>query len=196
MFGKKGKYDYLIVGLGNYTPKYFKTRHNVGFMVADSIIEEYSAVRKNSKFKASVYEAEISGKICMVMKPETFMNNSGDAVQAAASYFKIPPQNILVVYDDISLDVGRLRIRRKGSAGGHNGIKSIIEQLGSEDFPRIKIGVGNKPHPDYDLAKWVLSEFKPNEQENLRHGIINACDCIRIIVGGDTDKAMNLYNNK
>lgn len=128
------------------------------------------------------------------MKPQTFMNNSGEAIGEAARFYKIPPQNIIVVSDDISLDVGKIRIRRKGSAGGHNGLKSIIEHLSSEDFPRIKVGVGKKPNAYTDLADWVLGRFPKEQEADLKQALINADDALRLIVNGETDKAMNLFN--
>ena len=131
---------------------------------------------------------------CIAMKPQTFMNNSGEAVREAASFYKIPPEKIIVIFDDISLPCGKLRIRRKGSDGGHNGIKSIIYHLGSDNFPRIKIGVGEKPHPDYDLADWVLSTFKKDEMEQLKNAVESACEAVRLIVDGKTDDAMNKFN--
>ena len=134
------------------------------------------------------------GKKCLLMKPQTFMNNSGEAVGEAARFYKIPPERIIVISDDISLDVGKIRIRRKGSAGGHNGLKSIIEHLGSEDFPRIKIGVGKKPNAYTDLADWVLGTFPKEQQPDLKTALANADDALRLIVSGQTDAAMNLYN--
>ena len=147
------------------------------------------------KFKSLYGTADIGGKKCLILKPQTFMNNSGEAVRDAAGFYKIPAENIIVVSDDISLDVGRLRIRRKGSDGGHKGLKSIIYLLNSDNFARIKVGVGKKPHPDYDLAAWVLSRFKNDEVDNLKKAAENSCDAIKLMVDGKTDMAMNKFNS-
>ena len=137
----------------------------------------------------------VDGKRCLIMKPQTMMNLSGEAIMEAAEYYNIPNENIIVIYDDISLDIGKTRIRRKGSAGGHNGIKSIISCLGSEEFPRIKIGVDKKPNPSYDLAKWVLSEFPKEKSEELQTALESATKAVRLMVNGKTDEAMNKYNS-
>ena len=150
-----GKPEYIIVGLGNPGVAYENTRHNAGFLAVAAMEKKYGFSVNTHKFKALVGRAVIGGKSCLVMKPETFMNNSGEAVSDAMDFYDIPLENVVVVYDDISLDVGKMRIRRNGSAGGHNGIKSIIALCGGQDFPRVKIGVGKKPHPDYNLADWV-----------------------------------------
>ncbi len=185
---------YLVVGLGNPGDKYFHTRHNAGFLSLDFISQKANARIDRSKYKALVGEAVIADKRVLLMKPQTFMNNSGEAVSEAARFYKIPPENIIVIFDDISLDVGKMRVRRNGSAGGHNGIKSIIEHIGSENFPRIKIGVGQKPHPDYDLADWVLSEFGKEDKEKLFAMFGYAYDGLVKILSGDTDGAMQLCN--
>ena len=138
---------------------------------------------------------DLGGHRCLIMKPQTFMNNSGEAVRQAASFYKIPPEKIIVIFDDISLPCGKLRIRRKGSAGGHNGIKSIIYHLNSDNFPRVKLGVGEKPHPNYELADWVLSNFKKDEITQLREAAENACSAVELMVKGDTDRAMSNYNS-
>ncbi len=189
-----GGFDWLIAGLGNPGLQYEETRHNAGFLALDELAEKYGAQIKKLKCKALYGDCEISGRRCILCKPQTFMNNSGEAVRDLAAFYKIPPQRTLVLFDDISLEPGRLRIRRKGSDGGHNGIKSIIYLTGSDAFPRIKIGVGKKPHPDYDLAKWVLSRFQPEEFEDMRRAFANAAAAAALIVAGETDKAMNLYN--
>lgn len=198
-FGKKkkefaGGFDWLIVGLGNPGLQYEETRHNAGFLALDELAEKYGAQIKKLKYKALYGDCEISDRRCILCKPQTFMNNSGEAVRDLAAFYKIPPERTLVIFDDISLEPGRLRIRRKGSDGGHNGIKSIIYLTGSDAFPRIKIGVGKKPHPDYDLAKWVLSRFQPEEFEDMRKAFANAAEAAALMVAGETDKAMNLYN--
>lgn len=186
--------EYIIAGLGNPGTQYEDTRHNCGFMAAETLAESYNTEIKRLKFKSLTAELTLSGKRCLVMKPTTFMNNSGDAVEEAAAFYKIPPENVVVIYDDISLDVGRLRIRGKGSDGGHNGMKSIILRLNSDNFPRIRIGVGQKPHPDYNLADWVLSRFTKAEGEKLEPALKNAAKAAELIVGGKINEAMNLYN--
>ncbi len=190
-----GSYDFLVVGLGNPGKKYEKTRHNVGFMSLDILSKEENIDIKKVKFHALTGDGYINGKKVLFMKPQTMMNNSGQAVSECASFYKIPPENIIVIFDDISLDVGKLRIRRKGSAGGHNGIKSIISHLGSENFPRIKIGVGAKPHPDYDLADWVLGTFPKSDLKNLETALANSCGALKILLTGDFEDAMSKYNS-
>ena len=187
--------SYLVVGLGNPGDKYFHTRHNAGFLALDFISQKAGAKIDRSKFKAIVGEATIGGKRVLLMKPQTFMNASGEAVSEAAGFYKIPPENIIVIFDDISLDVGRLRVRRDGSAGGHNGIKSIISCIGSDKFPRIKIGVGQKPHPDYDLADWVLSEFPKEDREKLFDMFGFAHEGLVKLLSGDADSAMQICNS-
>lgn len=188
-------YEYMIVGLGNPGAKYASTRHNTGFIFIDALSEEYNFSVNRLKFKALIGDAKIDGHRCLVMKPQTMMNLSGDAVKEAADFYKIPAEKIIVIFDDISLDVGRLRIRRSGSAGGHNGIKSIISRLSSEDFPRIKIGVGAKPEPDYDLADWVLSRFSKAEAKALENAVSSAVGALALMLGGNTEEAMSRYNS-
>lgn len=190
-----GPPEYLIVGLGNPGKKYELTRHNAGFLFADLLADENSTKISKIQFKSVTATVELGGHRCLLMKPQTFMNNSGEAVKQAATFYKIPPEKIIVVFDDISLPCGKLRIRRKGSAGGHNGIKSIIYHLNSDNFPRVKLGVGEKPHPDYELADWVLSNFKKDEITKLREAADNACSAVELIVCGDTDRAMSNYNS-
>ena len=192
---KTAKPEYIIAGLGNPGLTYENTRHNAGFMTIDKLIENASHSGFKMKFKSKCTTANISGKSCLILKPETFMNNSGEAIEAAMNFYKIPIEKVIVAFDDISLDVGKIRIRRKGSHGGHNGIKSIAALTGSEDFPRVKIGVGKKPRPDYDLAKWVLSKFSKSEQENLDAALKMAADSIELIVSGKIDEAMNKFNS-
>ena len=186
---------YIIAGLGNPTKEYEKTRHNVGFEVIDRLAKEYDIDVMTAKHKALCGKGTIEGQNVILAKPLTFMNLSGESVRELSVYYKVPPENCIIVYDDISLDVGRLRVRAKGSAGGHNGIKSIISHLSSEDFPRIKIGVGKKPHPDYDLADWVLSRFPKESEPALKEALESCAEAVRLIVNGQTDKAMNLYNS-
>ena len=186
--------EFLIAGLGNPGTQYENTRHNCGFMAAETLADIYETPLKRLRFKSLTGEISIGGKRCLVMKPTTFMNNSGDAVEEAAVFYKIPPERILVIYDDISLDVGRLRIRGKGSDGGHNGMKSIILRLNSDNFPRIRIGVGKKPNKDYDLADWVLSRFTKEEGEKLETALSNSAKAAELVVEGKINEAMNLYN--
>lgn len=191
---RAGGIEFLIVGLGNPGGKYEITRHNAGFLCADLFAESMNTEIKRLKYHALTAEVNIDGHRCLLMKPQTFMNNSGEAVGEAAKFYKIPAEKVIVMFDDISLPIGKLRVRRKGSAGGHNGIKSIISHLGSENFPRVKIGVGAKPHPDYDLADWVLTSFKKEDFPALKEAMVNAGEAVKLIVNGNTDKAMNLYN--
>lgn len=186
--------DFIIAGLGNPGTKYEDTRHNCGFMAVEILAEQLNLQMKKLRFKSLTAEADIAGHRCLLMKPTTFMNNSGDAVEEAAHFYKIPPENILIIYDDISLDVGRLRIRGKGSDGGHNGMKSIILRLNTDRFPRIRVGVGKKPHPDYDLADWVLSRFTKAEGGQLMPALNNAAEAAKLIVQDKIEEAMNKYN--
>lgn len=188
-------YDYIIAGLGNPGSRYEMTRHNAGFLAMDLLAIEEGFDIKKLRHHALVSDAVISGKKCLVMKPQTMMNASGEAVGEAAKFYKIPPERVLIVYDDISLDVGKTRIRRKGSAGGHNGIKSIIAHLGSENFPRVKIGVGKKPSPEYDLVSWVLGRFPKEQEADLKSALENSTNAVRLIVNDEMDRAMNLYNS-
>lgn len=201
MFNKKDKFssnapEFLIVGLGNPGEKYAFTRHNAGFLCLDLLAEKENAKLNKIKFKGVYGEAVIGGCRCILLKPQTFMNNSGESVREVASFYKIPPERILVIFDDISLPCGRLRIRRKGSDGGHNGIKSIIAHLNSDAFPRIKLGVGEKPNPEWDLADWVLSAFKKDELVLLREASDKALDAVSLIVDGNIDKAMEVANRR
>lgn len=190
-----GQPEYMIVGLGNPGKKYELTRHNAGFLFLDLLADKAGAKVDKIKFKSLIGLAEIGSHKCLLMKPQTFMNNSGEAVREAAAFYKIPPEKIIVVFDDISLPCGKMRIRRKGSDGGHNGIKSILYHLTSDMFPRIKLGVGEKPHPDYDLADWVLSTFKKDELAALRDTAEKACDAAELMVSGDIEKAMSKFNS-
>ncbi len=190
-----GPPEFIIVGLGNPGKQYELTRHNAGFLFADLLADKCDVKIDKIQFKAVTATVELGGHKCLLMKPQTFMNNSGEAVKQAAAFYKIPPERIIIVFDDISLPCGRLRIRRKGSAGGHNGIKSIIYLLNSDNFPRIKLGVGEKPHPDYELADWVLSNFKKDEIPALREAAENACKAVELMVQGETDRAMSSFNS-
>lgn len=191
----QGAVEYIICGLGNPGTQYEGTRHNIGFMTIDTLCDKYKLDCKKLRFKSLTCDAMISGKRCLIMKPTTFMNNSGEAVTEAMSFYKIPPERTIIVFDDISLEPGRLRIRRKGSDGGHNGIKSIIYLSGSDMFPRIKMGVGAKPHPDYDLADWVLGHFKKEQAEALETAMDNAVTSIELMVGDKMNEAMNKFNS-
>ena len=200
MFGKKKEaggstYEYLIAGLGNPGAKYETTRHNAGFLCVTMLEDKYNFKAKKLKFHARSGDTYIGTHRCIVMKPQTMMNNSGEAIKECAAFYKIPPENIVVIFDDISLEPGRIRIRRKGSAGGHNGIKSIIAHLGSENFPRIKLGVGAKPSQDSDLADWVLGNFPKADVPKMRDAIGKACDALPLILDGDIDGAMSKYNS-
>lgn len=183
----------LIVGLGNPTPQYDKTRHNVGFAVIDHLMNEYGIALDTAKHKGFYGKGRIAGESVILLKPMTYMNLSGESVVQVANYYKIAPQDVIVVYDDINLDVGRLRIREKGSAGGHNGIKNIIAHLGTDEFPRIRVGVGMKP-PKMDLADYVLSRFLKEEEALMEEGYERAAKAMELMVEDEISQAMNLYN--
>ena len=191
---EKKPVTHLVVGLGNPGREYEKTRHNVGFMMLDAIAKKYSISVTTSKFHALIGEGSIDGVRTILMKPQTYMNNSGEAVAECARFYKIPPENILILCDEISFDVGIFRIRRKGSAGGHNGLKSIIAHLGSEGFPRFKIGVGNKPNPEYDLASWVLARFPEGDLKTLSTMEESVIGATLLCLKGDIDTAMNRFS--
>lgn len=190
-----GKLTWIVAGLGNPGLEYENTRHNAGFLTMDELAKQCGAKLDQMKFKSDCGEAMLGDVRCLLMKPTTYMNLSGDAIAAAANFYKIPPEQVLVIYDDISLPPGKLRLRRKGSAGGHNGIKSIIAQLGTEAFPRIRVGVGAKPNPQYDLADWVLSKFSEEDMTALQPALEHAADAAKKIVSGDMNGAMNLYSH-
>lgn len=189
-----GNLTHLVVGLGNSGDKYTFTRHNTGFMALDFIAEKCGVRVDRARFKSLCADARIGEHRVLLMKPQTFMNLSGEAVREAADFYKIPPENILVLFDDINFDVGVMRIRRNGSDGGHNGIKSIIYQLNSDAFPRVKIGVGKKPSPDYDLADYVLGTYSDADKKTLFSMFSRVYDGVELILSGQIDKAMNLYN--
>lgn len=191
-----GPITHVVVGLGNPGAEYLHTRHNAGFLAIDYICKKYNARVNKSAHKALVGEATIGGKRVLLVKPQTYMNLSGESIKSALDFYKIKPENLIVIYDDISLDVGRLRVRRDGSAGGHNGIKSIIANIGTQIFPRIKVGVGQKPHPDYDLASWVLSEFKNDEIKALEGTFPTVCEGLEKILTASIDDAMQVCNKK
>lgn len=190
-----GKIEYIIAGLGNPGMQYENTRHNAGFIVLDALAQQLGVQINRMKFKGLTAEATIEGKRCLLIKPNTFMNLSGESLVQALEFYKIDAEKLIVVYDDISLEPGKLRIRRKGSHGGHNGMRSIIDLTGRDDFPRVKMGVGKKPHPDYNLADWVLGKFGKEDAEKMKQSAENACECIKLMVQGKTDEAMNKYNS-
>ncbi len=199
IFGKKkefpSNFDFLIVGLGNPGKQYETTRHNAGFICIDVLAEKYGIKINKLKFKSLMGEGRIDGKRCLLLKPQTYMNLSGEAVRDAVDFYKIPIENIIVICDDISLDPGKMRIRRKGSDGGQRGMKNIIYHLKNDNFPRIKIGVGAKPNPDYDLADWVISRFTASEAKLIKNVAENTVSAIEYIVKGDIDKAMSNFNS-
>ncbi|MEE1280610.1 MAG: aminoacyl-tRNA hydrolase [Oscillospiraceae bacterium] len=191
---KSASIDAIIVGLGNPGAKYAITRHNVGFNAIDHIADKLGVSISKLKFEGLFCHAEMGGKKVLLLKPQTFMNDSGRSLVQFSKFYKVPAENIIVIFDDVSLDVGKMRIRKKGSAGGHNGIKSIISHLGSDNFPRIKIGVGKKPHPDYDLASWVLSPLPLKEREIIAGNNDAVYDAITLMLKGDFEAAMGKYN--
>lgn len=186
--------SFIIVGLGNIGKQYELTRHNAGFLAIDFIADKYGAKIDRVKFHATVGECNIGGSRVLLMKPSTLMNNSGVAIAEAASFYKIPPERVLVLHDEISFDPGIIRIRRKGSAGGHNGLKSIIARLPGEDFPRIKIGVGKKPNPEYDLADWVLGRMPESDMKAMKDRFSDIATASEMIVKGDIDGAMAKFS--
>ncbi len=191
----RGKIEYVIAGLGNPELEYENTRHNAGFIVLDMLAKQCGEEINRMQFKGRTADVMLGDKRCLLLKPTTYMNNSGESIVQALEFYKLDVSSLIVVCDDISLDVGRLRIRRKGSHGGHNGLRSICELTGSDSYERIKMGVGKKPHPDYDLAKWVLGKFGKEDMEKLNTAAENACECIKLMVQGKTDQAMNKYNS-
>lgn len=193
-FKKQGGIDNIIVGLGNPGKEYENTRHNAGFSTLDVIAEKYSIEVKRLKYRALIGTGTIGDKKVMLLKPQTFMNNSGEAVREAMNFYKLSPKDVVIISDDISLEPGKLRIRRKGSDGGQKGLRSIFNLCGSSEFPRIKMGVGAKPE-FFDLADWVLSRFTPDEAKLFSSACTCACDAAALIINNEIDKAMNLYNS-
>lgn len=196
VFWKKssGGAEFLVVGLGNPGREYEHTRHNVGFLVLDELAERKQIPIQRLKYRALTNTAQFGPARALLMKPITYMNLSGEAVGEAARFFKLPPEQVLVISDDTDLPVGKLRLRRKGSAGGHNGLKSIISHLGTDQFPRIKIGVGGKPHADYDMADWVLGRFPGPDQAIINETIKRAADAVELFLTKGMDEAMSQYN--
>ena len=191
-----GSVTHLVVGLGNPGDKYFHTRHNAGFLAMDYISQKCGATVNKSKFKALVGEATIAGKRVLLMKPQTFMNLSGEAVREAMTFYKIPLENVIVLSDDVNLDVGRMRVRKNGSDGGQKGLRSIITLCSSDNFPRIRFGVGKKPHPDYDMADWVLGNFSDEDKRAIFDCFVVGYEGLEKIIAGDVDGAMQICNGK
>lgn len=191
-----GPVTFLVVGLGNPGKEYLYTRHNTGFLALDYIAERLSVTINRAKFNALTADAVLGGNKVLLMKPQTYMNESGVAVRQAADFYKIPTDHIIVISDDISLPVGMMRVRKSGSDGGQKGLRSIISHLGSDGFPRLRIGIGEKPHPDYPLADWVLSEFTKEEQKVLTGEFDTAMSGIEKMIAGDFDTAMMICNSK
>lgn len=194
LFRKPGAVSWLVVFLGNPGLRYERTRHNAGFMAADATAKAQNVVINKSRFKALTAVCTIGGENVMLMKPQTYMNLSGEAVIQAVNFYKIPPEHVIVVSDEISLPIGKLRIRTKGSAGGHNGLKDIIAKLGTSDFPRIRLGVGAPPHPDYDMKDWVLAAFKGQDAADMEDACRRAAAAIECYITRGADRAMNLFN--
>ena len=194
LFKRSGGISWLVVFLGNPGTKYEMTRHNAGFMAGDAMAKAQGAAINRSRFKALTGTCDIGGETVMLMKPQTFMNLSGEAVAQAVSFYKLAPDHVIVVSDEIAQPIGKLRIRTKGSAGGHNGLKNIIALLGTDQFPRIRIGVGAAPHPDYDMADWVLSSFKGKDAEDILAAAARAAEAVECYITKGADRAMNLYN--
>lgn len=193
-FAKSGGVKWLVVFLGNPGPKYECTRHNAGFMAADALAKDKGISINRSRFKALTATVDMGGESVLLMKPQTYMNLSGEAVIQAVKFYKIAPENVIVVSDEMSLPIGKLRIRTKGSAGGHNGLKNIIAHLGTDSFPRIRIGVGAPPHPDYDVADWVLSVFRNKDAEEMADAVKRAAEAVECYVLHGPERAMNRFN--
>lgn len=194
MFFSKGGAEWIVAFLGNPGLKYNGTRHNAGFMAADAMEKKLGVSINKMRFKALTQTADIGGKKVLLMKPQTYMNLSGDAIVQAANFYKVPPERVIVVSDETALPIGRLRNRRGGSAGGHNGLKSVIARLGTDQFPRIRLGVGDKPHPDYDMADWVLSAFKGQDAADMELVAKKAADAVECYITEGADRAMNRFN--
>lgn len=194
MFFSKGGAEWIVAFLGNPGLKYNGTRHNAGFMAADAMEKKLGVSINKMRFKALMQTVDIGGKKVLLMKPQTYMNLSGDAIVQAANFYKVPPERVIVVSDETALPIGRLRIRRGGSAGGHNGLKSVIARLGTDQFPRIRLGVGDKPHPDYDMADWVLSAFKGQDAADMELVAKKAADAVECYITEGADRAMNKFN--
>lgn len=190
-----GPVEYIVAGLGNPGSKYEGTRHNAGFMALDAIAEKANISVDRLKFKGLTGRATVGGKSVLLLKPSTFMNLSGESLREAMAFYHIPPEKTILLFDDISLLPGKIRIRSKGSAGGHNGVKNIIYLSGKDTFPRVKLGVGHKP-PEWDLADWVLGRFSEEDQKRMEEAVQNAVSAVELMVNGKIQEAMNLYNGK
>lgn len=197
IFGKNrssGGVEWLLVCLGNPGDPYENTRHNVGFQVADEIAARKDVPVQRLKFRALTNTVELGGAKVLLMKPVTYMNLSGEAAQEAAAFYKVPPERVLVVSDDVALPPGRLRIRKGGSAGGHNGLKNLIQHLGTDQFPRVRVGVGEKPHPDYDMADWVLGKLQGEDKKIMDDAAVRAAQAVECLLSQGIDRAMNQFN--
>ena len=194
LFQKSGSVDWIVVFLGNPGPKFAGTRHNVGFMAAEKCEKATGASIRRARFKALTDQIRVGGSSVLLLKPQTYMNLSGDAVGQAARFYKVPPERVIVISDDVSLPVGKLRVRTKGSAGGHNGLKSIISALGTEQFPRVKVGVGAPPHPDYDMADWVLSVFRNQDAADIDAAVQRAWEAAESYIRVGPERTMEHYN--
>ena len=194
LFAKRAPVAWLVAGLGNPGDQYEHTRHNAGFQVIDALSQRGGFPVRRLKFHALTQTALIGGQGVLVMKPLTYMNLSGQAVGEAARFYKLPPHQVLIISDDVDLPLGKLRIRKGGSAGGHNGLKNIIQHLGTDQFPRVKVGVGEKPHPDYDMADWVLSKFVGEDLKTITAAIEKAGKAVECLIAEGPDKAMNKFN--
>ena len=194
LFKSSGSFSWLVVFLGNPGPRYECTRHNAGFMAGDALAKKLGVSVNRLRFKALTAECEINGERVLLMKPQTFMNLSGEAVGEAARFYKIPSDHVIVVSDEVSLPLGKLRVRMKGSAGGHNGLKSIIAALGGDGFPRVRIGVGAPPHPEYDMADWVLSVFRNQDLEDMQSAAQRAAEAVITYISDGPERAMNRFN--
>lgn len=196
MFFKKstGGFEYLIAGLGNPGREYENTRHNAGFVAADMLSNKFNISVSKSKYDALYGDGTIAGARVLLIKPQTYMNLSGQAVQKLSAFYKIPTNKIIIMHDDVSLDVGKIRIRRKGSAGGQKGLANVIQMLGTEEIARIKIGVGAKPHPDYDMKDWVLGKIPSEQQADFNRACENATKAVEEIIARGIDSAMNKYS--
>ena len=194
IFSRPSGVTWLVVFLGNPGLKYEGTRHNAGFMTADAFAKAHGLSINRARFRALTATCELGEEKLLLMKPQTYMNLSGEAAAQAVRFYKIPSQHVLVVSDETALPIGKLRVRTKGSAGGHNGLKSVIASLGTEDFPRIRLGVGAPPHPDYDMADWVLSSFKNQDAEDMAAAAARAAEAVECYILRGPDRAMNLYN--
>ena len=194
LFQTSGGVRWLVVCLGNPGLRYEGTRHNAGFLTADALAKKLNLSINRARFRALTGKAEIGGESVLVMKPQTYMNLSGEAAAAAAKFYKIPPERVIVVSDETALPIGKLRVRSKGSAGGHNGLKSVIACLGSDQFPRIRLGVGTPPHEDYDMADWVLSAFKNQDAEDIAAAAERAAEAVVCYITEGPERTMNKFN--